>query len=145
LKTVLDVGLGRTMLGDSPTGPRWHVQECFQQAKNEAGLGHYRVRYWRPWRAHITLSMLALAWLATSEPRPSGEASTSDPGMSGCTFPEMRRVLMSEVYGQASTCLPGSRTRDVFYVLAIGRNHPSPPRRRPAGRGTAGHRAAGLI
>ena len=47
-------------------GGRWHVEECFQQAKNEAGLDHYQVRSWRAWYAHITLSMLALAWLATT-------------------------------------------------------------------------------
>jgi SRSO17 transposase len=45
---------------------RWHIEECFQQAKNEAGLDHYQVRTWRAWYAHITLSMLALAWLAAS-------------------------------------------------------------------------------
>jgi SRSO17 transposase len=45
-------------------GSRWRVEECFQQAKNEAGLDHYQVRTWRAWYAHITLSMLALAWLA---------------------------------------------------------------------------------
>ena len=47
-------------------GSRWHIEECFQQAKNEAGLDHYQVRSWRAWYAHITLSMLALAWLAAS-------------------------------------------------------------------------------
>lgn len=45
-------------------GSRWRVEECFAQAKNEAGLDHYQVRTWRAWYAHITLSMLALAWLA---------------------------------------------------------------------------------
>ncbi len=45
-------------------GSRWRVEECFQQAKNEAGLDHYQVRSWRAWYAHITLSMLALAWLS---------------------------------------------------------------------------------
>ncbi|MFV9454573.1 IS701 family transposase, partial [Rhodococcus sp. NM-2] len=35
-----------------------------QQAKNEAGLDHYQVRTYRAWYAHITLSMLALTWLA---------------------------------------------------------------------------------
>jgi SRSO17 transposase len=47
-------------------GSRWHIEECFQQAKNEAGLDHYQVRSWRAWYAHITLSMLALAWLSAS-------------------------------------------------------------------------------
>lgn len=45
-------------------GSRWRIEECFQQAKNEAGLDHYQVRSWRAWYAHITLSMLAHAWLA---------------------------------------------------------------------------------
>ena len=48
-------------------GSRWHIEECFQQAKGEAGLDHYQVRSWRAWYAHITLSMLALAWLAASK------------------------------------------------------------------------------
>jgi SRSO17 transposase len=48
-------------------GSRWHVEECIQQAKGEAGLDHYQVRTWRAWYAHITLSMLALAWLAASK------------------------------------------------------------------------------
>jgi SRSO17 transposase len=62
-------------------GSRWHIEECFQQAKNEAGLDHYQVRSWRAWHAHITLSMLALAWLAASraqavkgEPAPQARA-----------------------------------------------------------------------
>jgi SRSO17 transposase len=62
-------------------GSRWHIEECFQQAKGEAGLDHYQVRSWRAWHAHITLSMLALAWLAASraqaakgEPAPATRA-----------------------------------------------------------------------
>lgn len=47
-------------------GTRWHIEEAFQQAKNEAGLDHYQVRTWRAWYAHVTLSMLALAWLAAT-------------------------------------------------------------------------------
>ena len=50
-------------------GSRWHIEECFQQAKGETGLDHYQVRTWRAWYAHITLSMLALAWLAGSRAR----------------------------------------------------------------------------
>jgi SRSO17 transposase len=60
-------------------GSRWHVEECIQQAKGETGLDHYQVRDWRAWYAHITLSMLALAWLAASkaqaEKRGSGPAT----------------------------------------------------------------------
>lgn len=62
-------------------GTRWRIEECFQQAKNEAGLDHYQVRSWRAWYAHITLSMLAHAWLAVTrslvakgEPAPAARA-----------------------------------------------------------------------
>jgi SRSO17 transposase len=48
-------------------GSRWHAEEAIQQAKGEAGPGQYQVRTWRAWHAHITLSMLALAWLAASK------------------------------------------------------------------------------
>lgn len=59
-------------------GSRWHIEECFQQAKNETGLDHYQVRTWRAWYAHITLSMLALAWLAvaTRSAAAKGEPAT---------------------------------------------------------------------
>ena len=57
-------------------GSRWHIEECFQQAKNETGLDHYQVRSWRAWHAHITLSMLAAsrAQAAQGEPAPAPRA-----------------------------------------------------------------------
>ncbi|MBF6339713.1 IS701 family transposase [Nocardia abscessus] len=59
-------------------GSRWRIEECFQQAKNEAGLDHYQVRSWRAWYAHITLSMLALAWLTgTKAVAAKGETVTA--------------------------------------------------------------------
>jgi len=48
-------------------GRRWPVEECFQQAKNEAGLDEYQVRDWRAWYAHITLSMAAHALLVITK------------------------------------------------------------------------------
>jgi SRSO17 transposase len=47
-------------------GARWSIEECFQTAKNEAGLDHYQVRDYRAWYAHITLAMLAAAYLAAT-------------------------------------------------------------------------------
>src|SRR5919197_812602 len=58
-------------------GTRWHIEEAFQQAKNEAGLDHYQVRSWRAWYAHITPSILALAWLAASKALATKGASAS--------------------------------------------------------------------
>jgi SRSO17 transposase len=45
-------------------GSRWAVEETFQFAKNETGLDHYQIRRYDAWYRHITLSMLAAAFLA---------------------------------------------------------------------------------
>lgn len=45
-------------------GARWAIEECFQAAKNEAGLDHYQVRHYLAWYRHITLAMAAAAHLA---------------------------------------------------------------------------------
>ena len=47
-------------------GARWGVEDCFGEAKNEAGLDHYQVRKYRAWYRHVTLSMLAHAFLAVT-------------------------------------------------------------------------------
>jgi SRSO17 transposase len=45
-------------------GQRWHIESCFEAAKQETGLDEYEVRSWHGWHRHITLSMLALAFLS---------------------------------------------------------------------------------
>jgi SRSO17 transposase len=47
-------------------GARWGVEDCFAEAKGEAGLDHYQVRKYRAWYRHVTLSMLAHAFLAVT-------------------------------------------------------------------------------
>jgi SRSO17 transposase len=47
-------------------GARWAVEDCFAEAKNETGLDHYQVRRYRAWYRHVTLSMLAHAFLAVT-------------------------------------------------------------------------------
>jgi SRSO17 transposase len=47
-------------------GSRWGVEETFQFAKNETGLDHYQARKYQAWYRHITLSMLAAAFLAVT-------------------------------------------------------------------------------
>ena len=43
---------------------RYTVEQCIEEAKGETGLDDYEVRYWHSWHRHITLSMMAHAWLA---------------------------------------------------------------------------------
>jgi SRSO17 transposase len=45
-------------------GQRWYIECCFEAAKQETGLDEYEVRSWHGWYRHITLSMLALVFLA---------------------------------------------------------------------------------
>ena len=47
-------------------GTRWAVEEGFEQAKGEVGLDHYEVRKWPGWYRHITLALLAHAFLAVT-------------------------------------------------------------------------------
>jgi SRSO17 transposase len=56
----------RTTLGTlvRVAGARWTVECGFQQAKGEVGLDHYEVRRYDAWYRHITLVMLAHAFLA---------------------------------------------------------------------------------
>jgi SRSO17 transposase len=74
-------------------GARWGIEDCFAEAKGEAGLDHYQVRKYRAWYRHATLSMLAHAFLAVTarasrpgtlapEP-PAGGNSQSAPAQKG--------------------------------------------------------------
>jgi SRSO17 transposase len=45
-------------------GSRWPIEECFEAAKQETGLDQYQFRLYHSWHRHITLAMLALAFLA---------------------------------------------------------------------------------
>jgi SRSO17 transposase len=47
-------------------GARWAVEECFQTAKTEVGLDHYQVRRYDAWYRHITLALLAHAYLSVT-------------------------------------------------------------------------------
>jgi SRSO17 transposase len=62
-------------------GTRWAVEEGFEQAKGEVGLDHYEVRKWPGWYRHITLALLAHAFLvviraqATNPERTKGDTA----------------------------------------------------------------------
>ena len=45
-------------------GTRWIIEDAFKEAKQEVGLDEYQVRLWVGWYRHITLAMLAHAFLA---------------------------------------------------------------------------------
>lgn len=43
---------------------RYTVELCIQEAKGQTGFDRYEVRTWPSWYRHLTLTMLAHAWLA---------------------------------------------------------------------------------
>ncbi len=85
-------------------GARWHIEEDFANTK-DMGLDHYQVRSWIGWYRHITLVMLAHAFLIgvcvqtlSSAPLPTQASETLDPCWDSTpllplTVPEGRRLL----------------------------------------------------
>jgi SRSO17 transposase len=61
---------------------RWPVEQCFEEAKGEAGLDHYEVRTWPSWHRHITLAMLAHGFLAWQRREAGGKRTRADSGRS---------------------------------------------------------------
>jgi SRSO17 transposase len=59
-------------------GARWTVEQCFEEAKGEVGLDEYEVRSWHGWYRHITLSMLAMSFLAALQVN-EGEGAPETP------------------------------------------------------------------
>jgi SRSO17 transposase len=55
---------------------RWAVEECFAEAKGEVGLDHYEVRRWDAWHRHLTLCLLAHAFLAVTRRATVEDASS---------------------------------------------------------------------
>lgn len=47
-------------------GTRWTIEIGFERAKGEVGLDEYEVRRWDAWHRHITLALLADAYLAVT-------------------------------------------------------------------------------
>lgn len=82
-------------------GMRWAVEEGFQAAKSQVGLDHYQVRTWTAWHRHVTLAMLALAFLmacaAAAAPAPPADPwhHARHGGPIALTAAEIRRLFNS--------------------------------------------------
>jgi len=91
------------------SGARWHIEEDLENAK-DLGLDHYEVRSFTGWYRHITLVLLALAYLvgicatercSTVAPTPSRPASTSP--VLALTVPEVRHLLARLIWPASSS------------------------------------------
>jgi len=90
-------------------GARWHIEEDFENAK-DLGLDHYEVRSFTGWYRHITLVLLALAFLtamcatercSTSPPAPS--PLPARPAVLPLTVPEVRHLLARLIWPSSSS------------------------------------------
>jgi SRSO17 transposase len=61
-------------------GEHHRVEESLQAGKGEVGLGQYEVRSWVGWHHHMTLSLLALWFLALQRQRVGGKNPGPDGG-----------------------------------------------------------------
>lgn len=71
-------------------GARWHIEEDFEAAK-DLGLDQYQVRSWTGWYRHITLVLLALAFLRALCVRATFASSSHT--LSALTPHELRSIL----------------------------------------------------
>lgn len=61
-------------------GTRWTIEACFEAAKGDVGLDEYEVRSWTGWHRHITLALLAHAYLAVVRKAAVGGRGGARPG-----------------------------------------------------------------
>ena len=54
-------------------GARWAIEETFATANGQFGLDQYQVRRYDSWYRHITLAMLAHAFLTVTTAQAGGE------------------------------------------------------------------------
>ena len=59
---------------------RFTVEQCLEDAKGETGLDHYEVRHWHSWYRHITLSLMAHAFIAALRLKCQQEKGGLNPG-----------------------------------------------------------------
>jgi SRSO17 transposase len=102
---------------------RWSIETTIEEGKGEAGLDEYEVRYWHSWHRHITLSMMAHAWLASirqaegeksarpgtgRDKRPRGEAAAGGRAAAAAALPRTVSGLVSLAASQATASPPQS-------------------------------------
>jgi SRSO17 transposase len=70
------------------SGMRWPIETCFEDGKQQLGMGDYQVRSWRGWHHHMTLCILAHFFLVRLKLRLGDRAPA-------LTLPQTRLLLAS--------------------------------------------------
>ena len=66
---------------------RFAVEQCFKETKGQTGLDQYEVRRWHSWHRHITLAMLAHAWLTVTRAAEADREAADQKGGHGSAGP----------------------------------------------------------
>ncbi len=94
-------------------GVRWKIEEVFEAAKEEVGFDQYEVRIWTSWYRHMTLAMLAHAYLTVMRTQTERSAPTDllEMGVEllPLTVSEVRHLLWQTVW---------SHTPPFWFILA---------------------------
>jgi SRSO17 transposase len=105
-------------------GTRWTIEGCFEAAKGEVGLDQYEVRSWTGWHRHVTLAMLAHAYLAVIRKVAGGGSDAGRPRRGAAAADRARGATpgVEAGLGAHARC----RRRPGLVALA-----PAPPAARP--------------
>jgi hypothetical protein len=87
-------------------GKRWTIEAAFETAKGEVGLDQYEVRTWTGWHRHITLAMMALAFLTVTRKAVIGGRRCRS--LNADLLP--RTVALAPPSSNGNTCIGASST-----------------------------------
>jgi hypothetical protein len=110
-------------------GRCWGIEECFQSGKNEVGLDHYQVRLYVAWYRHVTLAMLAHAWLAVTTARDREENPPAvPPTMTAVGYARLPGGLpIAERAEQARQTMIPFTLNEIRHLVALFRPTAIPP------------------
>jgi SRSO17 transposase len=100
---------------------RWSIETTIEEGKGETGLDEYQVRHWHSWHRHITLSMMAHAWLASIR-----QAEGEKPTRPGAGRNERSRGTSTAGSGLAAACSFSSTAPGVVALAASQTSASSP-------------------
>jgi SRSO17 transposase len=100
-------------------GSRWTVEQCFEEGKGEVGLDEYEVRSWHGWYRHVTLSMLAMAFLAALRTNGGEDAQKKPEPTSPLSDPAANDLAQAQAFSDLPVMVPLSvaELRRLFFRL----------------------------